>query len=371
MQRLILLLFGFGLAAVCRIALPAEQQPVGAPSDLADLVDRLDHSDFAVRENASRRLAEAGAAGISVLAEAAQIRSPETATRAMHVLEEHLRSNDHALFDAADDVLQGLADGDRGLVAVGAADILSRHSSLREERAIAAIRQLGGTVTFDRANASQNWWGPAPIRPDVESARRSLRPTSIVLRSDWQGGTDGLKFLRRLSHCRDLKLYVVRGSGVPLPEAQKLAAALPGLDVQERGALLGINNAPSLDPTDCAVGRVIADGPAGRAGIREGDTIRQLDGVPVRGFEDLIEKLKAYDAGKKISMTVDRMNANTKVPERLTVSVELGHWDLPELTEDAQNFLQRVQEFEAASRARQDRPEQQPTPADLIPERED
>ncbi len=327
-----------------------------AADEITDLVENLDHPDFEVRETASRRLWEEGPRAISALVEVALAKPPEAATRALHVLERHLRSEEKARFEPADDALQKLADSERGFVAVGAASILSRHSRLREERAVAAIRESGGTVTYgiDRSR-SQQWWGAVPGQTDAETALRGLRPASIVLRSDWTGGTAGLKYLRRLKHCRDLKLYVVRSSKVPLAEAQKLASALPGLDVQERGAYLGISGMDTVSQEICVVGQVLVDGPAGRAGLKEGDEIRELNGESVAGFSDLIEKLKDHAAGERVTMTVDRNEIRTGKRDRMSLEVELGTWDLPSLTAEAQKYLRDVKELEAARRELQNR----------------
>ncbi|MGD9854446.1 MAG: PDZ domain-containing protein [Planctomycetaceae bacterium] len=336
--------------------------------DIGGFVDQLEHPDYAVRETASRRLMEAGAESIPLIADAALARPPEAATRALQVLEGHLRSDDKSRFNPADDALQRLADGERGFVAVGAANILARHSQLREERAVAAIRELGGTVTYDLDQSErQPWWGPAPLRIDAESALRGLRPSSIVLRGDWQGGTEGLKYLRRLSHCRDLKLYVVRGSGVPLVEAEKLASALPGLTVQERGALLGISGASGIDSAICVVSEVLADGPAGRAGVRDGDVIRDLNGVPVTSFDDLIEKLKEHPAGDRVKLSIDRTSFQTERRESLTLEIQLGTWDLPELSDRAQQYLKELRDIEAERRARRNSGAEESLPAETYP----
>ncbi len=381
MSHLRLLLTSVGLIALLsamgsRVALSeslaaAETGSKAAGADeITRLVEGLDDPDFEVREASSRRLWEEGSQAIPALVEVALAKPPEAATRALHVLERHLRSEEKSRFEPADDALQKLADGERGFVAVGAASILARHSRLREKRAVAAIRELGGTVTYgiDRSR-SQQWWGAAPGQADAESALRGLRPTSIVLRSDWRGGTEGLKYLRRLKHCRDLKLYVVRSSKVPLAEAQKLASALPGLDVQERGAYLGISGIDSVSQEICVVGQVLVDGPAGRAGLKERDVIRELNGESVSGFNDLIEKLKNYAAGERVTMTVERNKIPTGQRDRLTLDVELGTWDLPSLTSEAEKYLRDVKELEAARRELENRENEagDASPAETFP----
>jgi hypothetical protein len=141
-----------------------------APTDqLTDFVDRLGHADFAAREEAGRRLLEAGVEAIPRLVDAALATSPEAATRALHVLEEHLRSSDSARFEPADDALEQLAESDRTSVALEAEEILSRYRVLREQRAIAALRALGGGVRFEPLAEAQML---AAVLPDLHIQER-------------------------------------------------------------------------------------------------------------------------------------------------------------------------------------------------------
>lgn len=338
-------------------------------SEIAGLIEKLEDPVFAVREAASRQLLEKGAATISALVETGLTGPPEAATRALNVLEGHLLSDDKTTYEAADDALQRLADSQNGVVSVGAGGILQRHGRLRETRAVAMIREMGGTVTYDVDQPDESQWqGQAIWAPREPNEARSLRPRDIVIGSDWTGGTEGLKYLRRLSHWRDLRLYVVRASGVPFSEAEKLAAVLPGLTVQERGAYLGIQNSPYSNTELCVVGEVIVDGPAGLAGLKERDIIREFNGEPVGGFDDLIEKLKDRLPGESVTMTIDRHDFQTDKRERLNVEVNLGKWDLPNFTPRAEHLLKKAANAKAErERQMRDEPAVEPVPTEAYP----
>lgn len=334
----------------------AEERPVQklAGDEIAVLIEQLEHPEFDVREAATRRLLAGGTDSISAISEVALAGPPEAATRALQVLEGHLLSGERSRFEPADDALQRLSQSAKGTVAVGASNILSRHNALREERAVAKVRELGATVTYDVDGAdTQRFRGPAIWGPQGRIESRGLRPKDIVIGSDWTGGTEGLKYFRGLSHWHDMRLYVVRASGVPLAEAEKLASVLPGLTVQERGAYLGISNSPYSDPEHCVVGAVLTDGPAGRAGLKERDIILELNGDSVGGFESLIEKLKDRAPGERVTMTVARSDFQSNKREQLTVEVELGKWELPDLTEAAARAVEEAQEAKAARREHQ------------------
>ena len=66
------------------------------------------------------------------------------------------------------------------------------------------------------------------------------------------------------------------------------------------------------EPTVPAVlGRVIADGPAARAGLKSGDEITAIDGEPVRNFHDVIARI-AGRAGATVSVRYRRAGAEAE-----------------------------------------------------------
>lgn len=75
-------------------------------------------------------------------------------------------------------------------------------------------------------------------------------------------------------------------------------------------------------PAGAVVVEVVENGPAAKAGIREGDIITELDGRTISGMSQLQQTLEYYAAGEKVNVVVQRSGG--KGYEEKTVSVTLG-----------------------------------------------
>lgn len=314
----------------------------------ADLIQRLEHPDFAQREAAGRQLQLRGSEVIPDLLDAAAEQPPEAATRSLRILENLLLSEDRQVYEVADDGLSELSAGDHGKVVMAATEILSRHRTLREERAVAAIQELGGSIQFDLAeddpaNGGAMFLGEAP----EQSGPPKLVPSTIALGTKWKGGVEGLKYLRWLGHRNQLTLYVIRGCDVSIKDAQSLAAVLPNLMVNERGPFLGLRGHTQVAGVEhCIVEGVQPDGPADKAGLMTNDVILKLEDQPINTFQGLIEQLKPREVGDEVVLTIVRPGH----PEEMKLQVTLGEWTWPELSPEAQ---QKIREAEARKRFRE------------------
>ena len=56
-----------------------------------------------------------------------------------------------------------------------------------------------------------------------------------------------------------------------------------------------------------------ANGPAAKAGLKEGDVIAAIDGIPVTGVDDLVRLLDGSRIGKPASLTVLRRLGKTEI----------------------------------------------------------
>jgi hypothetical protein len=81
-----------------------------APADVARLIEQLDAPEFAERQEASRRLSEAGKAVLNELERAVTAPSREVSGRALDILKLHFQRGDADLKQAAKDSLGRLAD---------------------------------------------------------------------------------------------------------------------------------------------------------------------------------------------------------------------------------------------------------------------
>jgi S1-C subfamily serine protease len=106
------------------------------------------------------------------------------------------------------------------------------------------------------------------------------------------------------------------GFAVPVDEIKRSLPALEKGEDPER-AFLGVSSGPAPEG-GAAVGGVIADGPAARAGLREGDTIVQINDQPVRDPDDVSAVVNARRPGDEVRVIVERGG------ERRTLTVTLG-----------------------------------------------
>jgi hypothetical protein len=108
------------LATVAR----AEALPESSP-DSAQLIEQLDAPEFARRQEASRKLTEAGKAAFSALEKAAQAGQREVAIRAIEILKSHFQGGDDDTRQAAKVSLERLAAGASQPAAQRAKDVLN------------------------------------------------------------------------------------------------------------------------------------------------------------------------------------------------------------------------------------------------------
>ena len=106
------------------------------------------------------------------------------------------------------------------------------------------------------------------------------------------------------------------GFAVPVDEIKRSLPALEKGKDPER-AFLGVSSSPAPDG-GADVGSVVADGPAGKAGLREGDTIVEIADQAVREPDDVSAVINARRPGDKLRVVVERDG------ERRTLTVTLG-----------------------------------------------
>jgi len=106
------------------------------------------------------------------------------------------------------------------------------------------------------------------------------------------------------------------GFAVPVDEIKR---SLPALERGERPerAFLGVSSSVTPE-SGAAVGEVVPNSPASRAGIRAGDRIVEIAGQPVRDPDDVSAAVNARRPGDEVRVLVERGG------ERRTLTVTLG-----------------------------------------------
>ena len=106
------------------------------------------------------------------------------------------------------------------------------------------------------------------------------------------------------------------GFAVPVDEIKRSLPALEKGEDPER-AFLGVSSGAAPEG-GAEVGGVIADGPADRAGLREGDLIVEIADRPVRDPDDVSALVNSRRPGDEVRVVVERGG------ERRTLTVTLG-----------------------------------------------
>ena len=79
------------------------------------------------------------------------------------------------------------------------------------------------------------------------------------------------------------------------------------------------------------IARIIRNGPADEAGLRAGDVLRTVDGLPVESVPEVISKVSALDPGSWVAFGIERRGRERDVRARLaTRPVDTSRLDLKE-----------------------------------------
>jgi hypothetical protein len=311
---------------------PATDLPgaASAPTtSLSEVARGLESPLFAVREAATQRLVDAQAPAVPLLLKVAKDESLEAAVRAVGILEDIYAAGDAkgdvSAIDGAETALDELTRSGRPSVSDRAEFVLESHYDIRERRAVAEIEQLHGRAVFGDLAAGPNVWNgrrhPAPAALDRsgDPSKDKAELSCLIIGPKWTGADDGLKYVARLKRLR--LLYRIQGSPVSDEGIAKLRAALPGVDVQVRGAAkLGITNggAGIGEQVGCLIHDIQEGEAAANAGLRPQDRIVEFGTHRVDDFYSLIELLRSYKPGETVDCIIERDQIKKKIPVTLT-----------------------------------------------------
>ena len=340
----------------CAISLAAATREV--PPEAAALARRLAAEDFNVRQSAAMQLGETpDVALLPWLAEVARREDREAALRALRIIEQWMVTAPQAVAEAAERQLEELANGGTG---GDARDILTIHHELREQRALATLREMGAKIDvgpdidalremYNIRHAEVDYlerdlFIEALIQPHVHddgldasddaqdnrtdpakeqvARRRSLPniPQAVYLTPKWTGGNKGARQLRRLAGAgTSLTVYIVNGCNTSLEAVKAATAEFEHVTTQERGPCLGIGNGGGYG--GCVVGRVLDGGAADHAGLQAGDVIRKFGDAPISSFTELVEHIQAaHQPGETVKVSIERSL------QEMELEVTLGDW---------------------------------------------
>ncbi len=284
---------------------------VSASVALKDVARGLESPTFAVRAAASERLANAQGPVVPLMWGFAKDGNLEAAIRAVGVLEAIYVSaeakGDPAAVDAAEFALDELTRVGRPSVADRADVVLESHYDIRERRAVAAIERFHGVAKFGPPGELSNGWNarfnqiPPAVDRSGDSSKEKAELNVVIIGPKWTGGDEGLRQIARLTRLTGPfhKLYRIQGCPVSDEGITGLRTALPGLEIEVRGAAkLGITyaGAPGSD-RGCVIQDVQEGESAANAGLHSQDRIIRFGNHEIDDFYTLVDLLRELQAG--------------------------------------------------------------------------
>lgn len=113
------------------------------------------------------------------------------------------------------------------------------------------------------------------------------------------------------------------GFAIPIDTASRIASELISTGTSST-PIIGVQLEMDFAGPGARVAGITDDGPAQAAGLRDGDVIVALDGVPVADATDLIVDIRALAPGDVVTLTVDRNGSTETVDLTLAAQNNAG-----------------------------------------------
>ncbi|MDA0589554.1 MAG: PDZ domain-containing protein [Planctomycetota bacterium] len=267
--------------------------PAATTEEITAWVAQLSSRNFQDREAATKKLSSAGPAAAAAVAKAAAEGPVEVGLRAVAILDAHYKSEDGSTIDGAEAGLLQLKTAKHAGVARRAAETLTRHYPIRQDRAVVQIREFGGQIQFDRFFGRNR----APGLPEHGAVH------AVAIGPDWTGGEKGLEQVSRLDSLSTV--YLLNGHELSEKSIAELQKQLPQMTIQRRGAaFLGVGT--QNDALGCLIGEVKVNSAAARGDLRGFDIVIAFGGKPILGANDLIEAITLHQPGETVKLVVLR-----------------------------------------------------------------
>ena len=298
---------------------PTPTEAVAVPAEIAADLNALSAPEFAEREAASRRLLSRKSEVIAPLTELARTGTAEASVRAFDLLRQLYREGDDSVIESVESAYESLQKSENPIVASRAEARVEASVAVRHRRAVSAFLKLGGILRFRKPTELE--------QPVPDEATRPIE--YAMLTPSWQGGDEGLKYLRRIEdfrvrgEFRGAHLFVIKGSKVSPDSLKELELSLPGLLIQRRGpSCLGVSPYTGFGNEEgLPISEVKPGSAADRAGLRPGDLIIKFNGHVVNDFETLVDRISETQPGDKVPVVFERNQSLD------TVTVELRGWE--------------------------------------------
>lgn len=340
---------------------------VDPKSRVSQILNDLSSADFRTRLAAQAELEYLNEAQIAELAtHIDSTSSAEAAVRCTQSLKHHFLHTNPKIVQAAWDTLEGLRSSRRPVVRDEAIWILQRHWPTRLRLATARLKEHGALVLLPETAAAaqqvrqlkQSKDAPDPVGRLAGRmfGRNLLSSTQVFLTDEWKGGPEELKLLQRLPGLQmenggalggnvgggrfpgrgnaddpsPASVFLVAGHPLSDEETQWLKGAF-GNRIQDRGlVMLGITSNAAVAGKGCPVSSVVAFGSGDAAGVLPGDMITSVGDEVISSFGDLVAELREYSAGDTVPVTLKRSSfqRGNPIPTQnlLVIPVRLRSW---------------------------------------------
>ena len=157
------------------------------------------------------------------------------------------------------------------------------------------------------------------VLPGTPAAEAGLQPGQEILAVDGKAvngwGAVNLQLVRRLGETGTLQVRVSEPDSTVVSDYQiTLNAWLRGADEPDPIQSLGLQ--PWRPAVPAVLAHIDPSGPAQAAGLRSGDRLLSLDGVALRDWQDLVERVRAR-ADQQVVLEIEREGQLLSLPVRL------------------------------------------------------
>lgn len=169
-------------------------------------------------------------------------------------------------------------------------------------RAVSRNKDYGDLIQTDAAINPGNSGGPlVNLKGEVVGINVAIFSTS--------GGYQGVGFAIPINNAKKIISKLIEG--------KKIVYGWLGVTIQDINEDLA-KYFGLTDRSGALVAKVLADGPADKAGMKEGDIIKQFDNKPVVKVKDLLNVVGNADVGRKMKVVVIRDK------KEVSLTVEIG-----------------------------------------------
>lgn len=146
------------------------------------------------------------------------------------------------------------------------------------------------------------------VAPDSPAAKAGIKPGDEISRFQGEDLFDAEDFRERMQAVEpesEVKLVVER-EGKEIEVTARAGAASRPMRLAEKRGLMGISIGEPRDEGGAPVTRVTRGLPAEKAGVKNGDVLLEIDGVPVTSAAQLTDKVAEKSAGETVTLKFEK-----------------------------------------------------------------